>query len=138
MITGSAAVAKLIHEHPRAHKFFGEHDSPSNFADAISTPDWLVMHTSHCWVMVRDRGEHVREVHWFCPYGARIRDIRAMLREVFDTTDTLLLVGETPAGHPNERAARMLARALGATRIDGVYYLPKSRFMTYTPPATGL
>lgn len=128
---GADAIAYLTEKHPGAYANFGTHESKEYFALALYRPGWLVLESEDCWLLTEDKGFGVREVHWFCPSGARIAAIRRLIRFIFDTSGAESLMGVTPADSPFSLAARVLNRAVGAELVDGVYVLPKARFIAY-------
>lgn len=126
-----ATAERLVTRYPGAHHHFGEHQSPEHFAAAISQPGWLVLERDCCWIMSNDLGGGVRDVHWFCPNGAKIEALRSMFAHLFEVEGAKTLVGTTPKGHPFERHARVLARAMGTERDGDSFVLSRERFMCY-------
>ena len=129
---GAEAVGKLIREFPGTHKLFGAHESDMLFALSISGPGWLTLECSGCWMITECKGFGVREVHWFCPCGVKLWALRRMIHHLFETQGLVALVGVTPEGHPNARAARVVNRAVGAEVDEGTYILTRTRFLAYT------
>lgn len=134
IFVGIDAVRRLTVHHPDAHVFFGYHESAEAFALALTRPGWLVYESEACWVITEDKGLGIREVHWFCPEGAKLPALRRILRFIFETTGALTLCGVTPKGHPSERYARVVNRAVGAECSEGVYVLQRDRFLAYNRP----
>ena len=133
MREGMAAINLLLRTHPSAHVHFGQHASPAAFSAALSRPGWLVLEHASCWLMLDFDGSGSYELHWLCPHGADMAAIRRMLRRAFATG------AESVWGRPSKnRAARMLARAIGCVR-DGEYYtLSKARFLDYNAGKAGM
>lgn len=119
----------LIHEYPDCYKFFGDHRDNTNFAITIEGERWTVLQRGKCWILAEDQLNGSAEVHWFCPVGVNLQDIRYMLWELF--RDYEALVGATPTGHPNERKARVLNNAVGAEKFGDFYVLTKEQFLAY-------
>lgn len=132
IIIGREAVEHLVEQHPQAHEHFGDHDSIASFALVLTQPGALIMECDGCWMLTFDRGQGVRDVHWFCPGGARMKAIRRMITFLFTTSGTRLLVGITPEDHPNARRARILNRAVGAEPYRNGYVLTPQRFLCYS------
>ena len=131
IVTGPPAIQHLLDSFPNAHVHFGPHASPMHFAARLDMPDFIVLEHAACWVFARDLGEGVYDTHWFCPIGVNLDSLRLMLRHLFDDHGAKELVGETPRGHHNERAARAVSRAVGAVKEGRRYALTRERFMTY-------
>lgn len=131
IIVGPKAVENLCRESPDCYHWFGAHLSLGHFLAWITRPEWLVLQSGDCWLLTEDWGMGVREVHWFCPNGAKTKALRQMIAVLFATTPTMMLVGSTPVGHSNELKARIINRAVGAQRQGGLYVLPKAAFEGY-------
>jgi len=131
IIVGAKAVENLRQEFPDCYHWFGAHLSLGPFFARITRPEWLVLQSGDCWLLTEEWGMGVREVHWFCPNGVKIKALRQMIAILFDTTPATMLVGITPHGHPNERKARIINRAVGAQRQGRLYTLPKAVFEGY-------
>lgn len=125
------AVDLLQAKHPDAHIWFGKHASFDHFALMLDQPQWTVLEDGGCWTFYEDVGDGVLEGHWFCPNGANIAAIRRMLDHVFKVWSPKAIVGEAPHGHPNERRAAVLGRAVGAIRRGQGFVLTKRRFLEY-------
>ncbi len=118
---------QMLHQYPDAYRYFGKHESSQQFEIIVSGDDWTVLREGMCWVLADDQWNGSAEVHWFCPVGANLDDIRKLLAELFKTYEAL--VGITPTGHPYEKQARILNRAVGAERIKNNFYvLTRERF----------
>ena len=131
IIEGAEAVRRLVDEHPDAHTFFGEHESIYTFAADISFPGWKTFNLGGCWVILGHLGDNVYDMHWFCPGGAKIKIVRAILSHVFKARKATVLTGVIPPDGKCSRESRVLARAIGAVMIDGIYVLTKDRFCQY-------
>ena len=132
VITGFAAVDRLVSAHPDAHLSFGAH-TPEGFRIALSCPGWLVMEEDGCWIAL-ERTHHrspVCELHWYCPTGARLPALRSMLHEAFTNRRVLCVIGAASETHPYAREAATLAHALGASRYAGKLVLTAERFQAY-------
>ena len=128
---GAEAVGKLTNDYPDAHAFFGDHESALAFAITISQPGWLAYESENCWIIAEDKGFGMREIHWFCPNGAKITVIRRLIQFIFDTTGAVMVAGAPVPGHMNALKTRVLCRAIGADLDGTTYVLSKSRFLTY-------
>lgn len=131
IIVGLPAITRLVDRHPDVHMFFGYHESSDAFALALARPGFMVYELNGCWVITEDKGLGVREVHWCCPDGANVKTLRHILGYIFETTGALTLCGVTPESSPYARHARVINRAVGAEPRDGVYVLPRDRFLAY-------
>lgn len=137
IVTGEAAVRWLQERYPDAYRFFGGFGGVPAFPDmesfvrTISCREWLVLCDEHCWMLTQIRQIGVREVHWFCPRGVKIKALRRMISHIFDHTLTTTLCGVTPDDHKNKLAARVVNRALGAKKIGAFYYLSSEDFAAY-------
>lgn len=130
MTEGPDAVDALIARYPRAGVFFGYgHLTPDNFARVMD--QWLVIEDSGCWVMLEGGGPD-RALHWFCPEGASLPAIRRALHHAFTYHGVRVVRGTQPKAHPNRRAARVLAHALGAVRDGDGHALTAERFQAYS------
>lgn len=132
IVTGSAAVDKLIDNYPTAHVNFGDFASVVHFGVVISAPEYVVLEYDHHWAIVEVLADHTGNVHWFCPRGCDIRVLRRLVASVFRGGLTQIQ-GTPPAGKPSERAAKTLNRALGAVKQGELYVLTRHRFVNYTP-----
>lgn len=128
---GAAAVGKLTNDYPDAHDFFGDHESALAFAITISQPGWLAYESENCWIIANDKGFGMREIHWFCPGGAKIAVIRRLIQFIFDTTGAVMVAGAPIPGHVNALKTKMLCRAIGAELDGTTYVLSKARFIAY-------
>lgn len=137
MNVGPEAISELVREYPNSHVFFGQHQSGANFAVALQRPGWLVMELDHCWLMLEAHGD-AWELHWFCPRGARLPALRAMLKAVFEVTKAQNVYGTQTQTHAYRREAKTLARALGAVRDGNRLILPRDRFLTYNAGKPGM
>mgnify|MGYP000125389767 CR=1 FL=1 len=131
ILIGAEAVGKLTNTYPNAHVFFGDHESTLAFAITISRPGWLTYESEGCWIIAEDKGFGIREIHWFCPTGAKITVIRRLIQFIFDTTGAVMVCGAPVKGHANALKTRVLCRAIGAEPDGGTYLLSKSRFLAY-------
>ena len=133
MKSGQEAIDLLIKHHPKAHEAFGDFKSIDHFAVVVSDPKWHVFEEDKCWILAQ-RGTFsgkAWEVHWFCPEGANLKKMRKLLTAVFEATDAIVVFGSVPEGHPKERAARAVNRALGARKIHDVYVLTRTQHSDY-------
>lgn len=132
MLTGPDAVDAMVARYPRCHVFFGDFASGAHFAVWLSTPDWIVLHDAACWIMLQDLGRGTFDLHWFCPEGADMPVLRALLAHAFDHYGVRAVCGMHSDKDVHRQRARVVARALGAARSDdGVYVLTKTRFRAY-------
>lgn len=130
VLTGPEAIARLTVDYPGARHFFGDHPTMEGWLAVLTHPKWTVLESGGCFVFGRDWGDGLFEAHWFCPNGADLPALRSMALWLFENRcDTIL--GDTPKGHQNERAARVLARAIGMERKGDLFWLPRERFMCY-------
>lgn len=127
---GQEAIDLLVRDYPTAHRFFGEHRSIEHFAVTVSSERWFVVERDACWLIVEQVGRRW-EAHWFCPGGADTSTMRVLLDTFFAMTGAESITGQVPSGHPNERMARVSNRALGAEKIDNMYFLTLDKHLAY-------
>ena len=133
MTEGNEAADRLVAEHPDAHKYFSLR-SLALFRSALAI--WDVFEDDGCWIMLEGTGPD-RELHWFCPHGAKLPALRRILHHVFFDLGVESVGGEQPKGHPYRREARALARALGAEAWEEGYVLTSARFAAYNRDKRG-
>lgn len=114
------------------HLSFGKYKSLEHFCLILESGKWILLGVDNCFLMI-EKTEDAFELHWYCPWGANIGHIRRMLDHVFTAYPVDTLLGNTPADHPMNKQARVMARAIGAERTDkyGWYALTKARFYDY-------
>lgn len=131
MRLGESTITKLIETYPGAEAFFGPFLSPQHFELVLLGPMWTVLEEDECWMLVEFKSPGIGEVHWFCPAGANTASIRKMLNVLFASGVFTTLQGTVPPDHLSGLKARILNRAVGAVKENGVYVLTKERFLAY-------
>lgn len=129
MLEGPEAVDSMIGQYPSAGSFFSAgHLQPEMFARVMD--QWLVFEEGGCWVGIEGSGPR-RTLHWFCPHGASLPALRAILYRLFTKHGIEAVEGTQPPDSDFKREARTLARALGAEREGDRQVLTSARFMAY-------
>lgn len=124
---GQDVIADLERRYPSCHQWFGDFQDPQHFFAILEQPGWRVIRCGLCYSFAEDYGSGVYHVHWFCPHGSVIADLRAIVGHLFDT-GVESIAGIIPAGKKYSMASRIISRAIGADKIDGVYVLTKDQF----------
>jgi len=131
---GADAIEHLVFWHPTAHHWFGDHPSIEHFALILLQPHWHVITCNDNWGFFAESPVGSLDTHWFCPSGLRLPDLRRVVHRAFEKTGAWGLTGVVPPGHVNERASRVLCRAIGCVPWRGGYILTRERFLHYNRP----
>lgn len=129
--TGAQAIDQMVKNWPGVEKAFSFEGTTEEFAEMLKNDPWTVLHYQNCWMLLRDFGDDTIDVHWFCPYGAKLSKLRHMIRFLFADTPRLVLAGRVPSEHPTAKLARYVNRGLGAEPHGEVFVLTKERFDAY-------
>lgn len=120
IVSGARAIQDLKDVYNVDESLFGDHLSQEHFLLVLAQPEWIVLRRGDCHVFLQEHPtlKPVFDLHWYCPKGVKMEDLRALIDWVFYHWPDALIGGHTPPDHPYFRHARTIARALGASPMD--------------------